>query len=37
MKSWVKKQIAVLLTLVLACSVTVPASAEGNGYVVRTV
>ena len=37
MKSWVKKQIAVLLTLVLACSVTVPASAEETEQSVQKV
>lgn len=37
MKSWVKKQIAVLLTLILAFSVTVPVSAEGTDESVQKV
>lgn len=37
MKSWFKKQIAVLLTLVLAFSVTIPVSAEGTEQQVQTV
>ena len=37
MKSWFKKQMAVLLTLVLAFSVTIPVSAEGTDESVKTV
>lgn len=37
MKSWFKKQMAVLLTLVLAFSVTIPVSAEGTDESVQTV
>ena len=37
MKSWFKKQMAVLLTLVLAFSVTIPVSAEGIDESVQTV
>ena len=37
MKSWFKKQMAVLLTLVLAFSVTIPVSAEGTEESVQTV
>ena len=37
MKSWFKKQMAVLLTLVLAFSVTIPVSAEGTNESVQTV
>ena len=37
MKSWFKKQMAVLLTLVLAFSVTIPVSAEGTDERVQTV
>ena len=37
MKSWFKKQMAVLLTLVLAFSVTIPVSAEGADESVQTV
>ena len=37
MKSWFKKQMAVLLTLVLAFSVTIPVSAEGAEESVQTV
>lgn len=37
MKSWFKKQMAVLLTLVLAFSVTIPVSAEDTDESVQTV
>lgn len=37
MKNWMKKQVAVLLTFVLAFSVTVPVAAEGTEEKVQTV